>query len=197
MVTALVAAAFGWVQQRRAHRHARELEREKLALEDRLARKRTEWEDSKRAEAERAQSEERLRAEAAHADARQRQATDYRRKVIERLRHMKILDMSKPLDLDELYVQLRVREEEPLRYATEAEIAELSRGEPERLLRLSQERLRAGAAVAVSPGDALERFRRFVALGDPGAGKTTMLHHLTLQIAREEQASGLTLPVYV
>ena len=55
-------------------------------------------------------------------------------------------------------------------------------------------RLGERAALALTPEDALRRFNRIAVLGDPGAGKTTMLRHLAFRIAREEFAGSVVLP---
>ena len=65
--------------------------------------------------------------EAAHkqqADtARQRQLADqyaleYRDRLVQQLRSLRILDMVQPLDLEHTYVRVRIQEEQPLRYAS-------------------------------------------------------------------------------
>lgn len=194
VLVALIGGVFMLAQQRVVRR----TEREKLELSAQLERERERRQDQRQADVERERSEAefqaRLRDEEERADAAEQSAIAYRRQVVDRLRHLKILDMAKPLNLEELYVQLHVREEEPPRFGADLEGAA---DDPERLLRLSQERVRSVVSAAVSPEEALTRYRRFVALGDPGAGKTTMLRHLTFRIAREEAGPGLTLPVYV
>ncbi|WP_157253353.1 hypothetical protein [Nonomuraea typhae] len=47
---------------------------------------------------------------------RQQRALEERAALVAALRHLKILDMSQPLDLENLYVQVRLREEEPPPY---------------------------------------------------------------------------------
>lgn len=121
----------------------------------------------------------------------------YRQKLLAELSNMKILDMSSPLRLEDIYVQLRVREEEPLRYAKEEEMAPLASGEPKELLRRSQAHLAERAEIAMSPEDALVNFRRIAVLGDPGAGKTTMLRYLALKMDQNADPELPYLPVYV
>lgn len=200
-VAAIVTALIAGIATLRSQRQSRLLEKEKLELDDRFSKARTLWEEERRELTERAladqQFDEQLQIQAEEANALQRQALDYRRKVVQRLRHLKILDMSRPLDLDRLYVQLLVRQEESPRFVTEDSIAEIASGEPERLLRISRDLLKTGAAGAIAPEEALRRFQRMVVVGDPGAGKTTMLRHLAFKIAREEMQPGMTFPVYV
>ena len=167
VLAALIAAAVALRQQR----HTRVLERQKLELEDRLARERALWDEQRKALAERELADQQfdlqMEEQAAHADEMQRFAIEYRRKVVDRLRRLKILDMSRPLDLERLYVKLRVREEESPRFVTEEEIADITVGEPEYLLRTSQERLRIGARAAMPPEEALIRFQRTSIVGRP------------------------------
>ena len=204
----LIGTGVGFWQWRQSHRAKQELERtrlewehQRLGLEDRIARDRITWEERQRAAARRAEAEgavqARLRVEAERADNIERQAIAYREALIGELRNLKILDMTKPLDLEALYVQLQVREEDPPRYIKDEDVATLARGDPEQLLRLSQVRLGERAALALTPEDAFRRFNRIAVLGDPGAGKTTMLRHLAFRIAREEFVGAVVLPVYV
>lgn len=204
----LIGTGFGFWQWRRSYRTKREFdrssldwERQRVVLEDRLARDRIAWEQQELVAARRAAAEEtmeaRLRTQAERASAMEKQAVVYRQALIAELRNLKILDMTKPLDLDELYVQLQVREEESPRYLKDEDVATLARGDPEKLLRLSQVRLGERAALALTPEDALRRFNKIVVIGDPGAGKTTMLRHLAFRSAREDFVPSLVLPVYV
>jgi hypothetical protein len=136
-------------------------------------------------------------AKAKQVRTAQEYAKAYRHKLIKTLPNLQILEMSSPLHLEDIYVQVRVREEEPLRYTKEEEMVLLAAGEPTQLLRHSQIRSAGRAATAMSPEDALARFRRMVVLGDPGAGKTTMLRYLALKMAKGELPNLPELPVYI
>jgi hypothetical protein len=219
LITALIAAVVAYGQIRSNRRLEREklglqqqhekekltlqqeLEKEKLKIQEELARGRVVWEDQRKEAAEREaeahEFDERLKAQAAQADARQQRAIRYRRMIVDRLRNLKILDMSRSLDLDRLYVQVQVRKEESPRFLSEEEIERSARGEPEKLLQVSREHLRTASAEAIRPEEALSRFGRIVVLGDPGAGKTTMLRYLTFRAAREEIGPAISLPIYV
>ena len=204
----LIGTGVGFWQWRQSHRAKQELERtrldwerQRLGLEHRMARERIAWEEQQRVAARRAEAESamqaRLRTKAERADNIERQAIAYREALIGELRNLKILDMTKPLDLEALYVQLQVREEDPPLYLKDEDVATLASGDPEQLLRLSQVRLGERAALALTPEDAFRRFNRIAVLGDPGAGKTTMLRHLAFRIAREEFAGSVVLPIYI
>ncbi|HEY9602881.1 MAG TPA: NACHT domain-containing protein [Allocoleopsis sp.] len=136
-------------------------------------------------------------AKAKQAQTAQEYAGAYRRKLIKTLPNLKILEMSSPLDLEDIYVQVRVRQEEPLRYAKEEDMTPLAAGEPAELLRQLQRHLVERATTAMPPEDALAKFRRIVVLGDPGAGKTTMLRYLALKMAKGELSNLPDLPIYV
>ena len=198
---ALLAAVVAATVALRQQRQNRLLQREKIELEDHFAKQRILWDEERDALIKRTREdqefEDRIQAQAEHANEVQMYSIEYRRKIVNRLRRLKILDMSRSLDLDRLYVQLRVREEQSPRFLTEKEVAEATTGEPEYLLRISRERLRLEARLAVSPEEALTRFQRAIVVGDPGAGKTTMLRYLAFKIAHEELGSELVMPVYV
>lgn len=197
VLAALVAGVFVLIQLRSNRR----LEREKIKLADQLERERENRVEERKDAAERTriaqEFEERLERQAANAAAQERHAIEYRLKVANRLRNLKILDMSRSLELDRLYVQLRVREEQPLRFVSDDEAAKVASGDPERLLQLSREQLRTRATGSLRPEEAIDRFTRIIVLGDPGAGKTTMLRYLAFRAAREELGPGVALPVYV
>ncbi|MBD1908071.1 HEAT repeat domain-containing protein [Funiculus sociatus GB2-A5] len=124
----------------------------------------------------------------------------YREKLKHELCHLSISDLPNvpsSLNLESIYVQLQVREEETLRYAKDEEMAALAAEEPSEQLRRSQVHIAKLAEVALSPEDALVKFRRMVVLGDPGAGKTTMERYLALQMAKQAEPKLPYLPVYV
>ena len=134
--------------------------------------------------------------------AKQRQladqyALDYRDKLVQELRNLRILDMVQPLDLERTYVRLKVQEEQPLRYADAEEMDALAKSDPNLLLELTEDRLAREAEDSFPPEEAIKRNRHLVVLGDPGAGKTTMLKYLCLLSARAK-ASGLSdFPMFV
>ncbi|MET7286114.1 NACHT domain-containing protein [Streptomyces sp. NPDC005573] len=204
VAVALVGAAVALWQTRRT----RVLEREKIQLQltADLRRREQEWDHERRA-AERAarqgvETAERERERAAERQVAHRSgltagAAAYRARLVQELSTLRILDMSRPLRLDRLYVQVRVQEQQPLRFAREEEFAQNRTGDAVR--REAQAVAGAsGAAHTYAPVDALQRYQRIVVVGDPGAGKTTMLRHLALRMARREQDEALPgLPAYI
>jgi hypothetical protein len=108
------------------------------------------------------------------------------------MRHISLLNRPKPLNIESLYVQLRVHDQQPLRFMHQEELQELRGRELDDLITLTRARKKEHQAEILTPEDALSRFRRIVVLGDPGAGKTTMLRYLGFKAATDE-----LLPVFV
>ncbi|MFF7071324.1 NACHT domain-containing protein [Streptomyces pseudovenezuelae] len=214
LLVAMIAAAVAvWQSQR-----VRSLEREKIRLQSaaELQLKEREWdherqltERERRRLAREAEQEQERAAErvAARRSTLEAGAAAYCARLVQELSTLRILDMSRPLRLDRLYVQVGVQEQQPLRFLSEDEVERQSRRtDAERRTRRNEaDRAEARAlaeAQAVvhtyAPVDALQRYRRIVVVGDPGAGKTTMLRHLALRMATQGEDESLpVLPAYV
>ena len=154
---------------------------------------------------ERRQREREAREAARKAEeeaARQRRlsdryALDYRDKLVRELRGLRILDMVRPLDLERTYVRVMIKEEQPQHYANAEEMAAMASGDPNLLFELAQDKLAEEKIESLQPEEALKRYRHMAVLGDPGAGKTTMLKYLCL-LSAQTKLSGLPgLPVFV
>ncbi|MEV1246764.1 NACHT domain-containing protein [Nonomuraea sp. NPDC049750] len=167
----LITAVFGYVQWRKTHRHA--------VL-------------GKRQAAVAAQS--RTRAEEKVLGKQRARLVD---RLADDLRHVSLLNLAKPLDLDKLYVQLRIHNQMPLRYVQHEEIQDLRGKDFIDLHLLTRTRQEEKKAEPLTPEEALAKFRRIVVLGDPGAGKTTMLRYLALQAARGQLSGKACLPIFV
>ncbi|MGW2959217.1 NACHT domain-containing protein [Streptomyces sp. NPDC001220] len=214
LLAAVIAAAVAlWQVQR-----VQSLEREKIRLETaaQLRLKEQEWEhERQQTERERrraAREEEQERERAARRVAARRStleagAAAYCGRLVQELSTLRILDMSRPLRLERLYVQVGVQEQQPLRFLSADEV-ERQAHRPDadrRSWRTEAERAEARAAAETqapvhtyAPVDALQRYRRIVVVGDPGAGKTTMLRHLALRMATQSEHESLpVLPAYV
>lgn len=130
---------------------------------------------------EKERREQEAKAEAERLGRIQSQAENYFKGLAQELENLKILGMPKPLKLKDVYVQLKIQEDS-FGYAKLEEITEPSKIRPEEIFQRNQMRLIEQTATAVSPEDALGSFQRIVLLGDPGAGKTTTLKYLALEM---------------
>ena len=174
-----------------AFKHKNTLELKTWEIEQQRQRQAEEAEEAAKREEE---------ANVKQAQTFEKQAKDYREKLKHELCHLSISDLPNvpsSLNLESIYVQLQVREEETLRYAKDEEMAALAAEEPSEHLRRSQVHIVKRAEVALSPEDALVKFRRMVVLGDPGAGKTTMERYIALKMAKQAEPKLPYLPVYV
>lgn len=223
-ITAALIAGAGLLYQIRRTRAlerdkatwAAELEKQKVQhqLDVDLEVKRRTWDhEQETAERERRRAEaeaERERERAALLEATVHRdlelgAAEYCEKLAHELSMLRILDLSRPLDLKRLYVQVRVREQEPMRFLNEAEVKALF---PNLMAELVQDvlgdsaraprRPERTAPVTLAPMEALQRHQRIVVVGDPGAGKTTMLRHLAFVMASQRGTAGTPdLPAYI
>ncbi|MFC4069383.1 NACHT domain-containing protein [Actinoplanes subglobosus] len=189
-VIGLIGLVAGVIQWKKSQGAQRRLDRERADYEDRLARDRADGE-ADRLRREAAEEAERSRRETTEA------AAAYKVELVSELKALRVLDMARPLDLRALYVQVRIREDESRRYVADEEIEALAAGRPAELLRATAERTVAKHADAVAPEEALSRYQRVVIVGDPGAGKTTMLKHLAFRIARDESNTLSGTPIFV
>jgi len=124
-------------------------------------------------------------------------ALDYRDKLVQELRNLRILDMVRPLDLERTYVRVRIQEEQPLRYADAEEMTTLAQDDPNLPFELSPNRLAEEKVESLSPEEAVRRHRHTAVLGDPGAGKTTMLKYLCLLSAQAKLGNLPDFPLFV
>jgi HEAT repeat protein len=174
-------------------------EREKEEREEQ--RRKEEQEKAEREQQRRSQEEQAARV--AEEEARKRALDEHVRFYRERLRQddmvssIKILDMTKPVEVVSVYVQLKLQQD--VRANATGTLAELQREpDPNVFLQVVRRRLEENyAKQAIDPAQALRDNKQCLLLGDPGAGKTTLLKYLTVQ-ALDKQLSGLPdLPVYV
>jgi predicted NACHT family NTPase len=102
-----------------------------------------------------------------------------RTSIVERCGTMRVLDMTQPIGLDEIYTSVNILEK--ITGRRRMEIAELLQGfDPG-----SEDFHRCGLGRITEkrvPGlDAVERYPKLMVLGKPGAGKTTFLKYLAIQ----------------
>ena len=110
---------------------------------------------------------------------------------------IKILDMSRPVEVANVYVQLKLRQDARTN-ATGTLMALQKELDPNVFLEIDRKRIEENYALqAIDPTQAIHDNKQCVILGDPGSGKTTLLKYLTVQ-ALDKQLTGLPdLPVYV
>ncbi|MEW1847917.1 NACHT domain-containing protein [Nonomuraea angiospora] len=167
----LITAVFGYVQWRKTHHH--------MVLDKRKAM---------------IAAQQRTKTEKKTLSKQCERIVD---RLADDLRHVSLLNRAKPLDLDKLYVQLRIHNQMPLRYVQQEEIENLRGKDFTDLHQLTRTRQEEKEAEPLTPEEALAKFRRLVVLGDPGAGKTTMLRYLALQAARGQLSGKACLPIFV
>lgn len=117
-----------------------------------------------------------------------------------RLSTIKILDMSRPLEILNVYVRLRLHQEPQLSYRHEELLheQELPLRDPNAAFKVDWQRREQRMATALDPEEAVQTYPRCVLLGDPGAGKTTLLRYLALMTAKRALPRlGDILPIYV
>lgn len=91
---------------------------------------------------------------------------------------MRLLDMSQPIGLDDIYTNVNILEKiTARRWLTMAELLELHNAELQDFERFGLSRI-----VDSIPGiEAVEKYSRLLILGKPGSGKTTFLKHLAIR----------------
>ena len=99
-----------------------------------------------------------------------------RDKIQDQCGTLHLLDITRPVDLDDLYVDVNILEE--ITSQRWLEISDLQGFQPEEFDRLGLGKVRAEA---VSGLKAVERYAKLMVLGKPGAGKTTFLQYLAIQ----------------
>jgi HEAT repeat protein len=117
-----------------------------------------------------------------------------------RLSTIKILSMSRPLEILNVYVRLRLHQEPQLSYRHEELLREqeLPLRDPNAAFQVDWQRREQRVVTALDPEEAVRTYPRCILLGDPGAGKTTLLRYLALMTAKRALPRlGDILPIYV
>ena len=109
----------------------------------------------------------------------------YGKNLASRYGKLKILNMSRPIELSALYTRVNVLERITARSKTTLELLE------EQAKRQghfgSVIKARAGIEVINEKNIKTNKFHNIIVLGKPGAGKTTFLRHITLQALQGEK----------
>jgi len=123
----------------------------------------------------------------------------YKNCLTAELLNLRILDMSRPLNLKDVYVKLSLREGHKT-YVPESmedfgRLLPSTESAPEQMniLKLKAEK----PTKTLSIEEALKDYVKIVILGDPGAGKTTLLKHMSLALTEKPFNEKDVLPVFV
>ncbi|HAG79893.1 MAG TPA: histidine kinase [Cyanobacteria bacterium UBA12227] len=104
---------------------------------------------------------------------------------------LRLLDITRPIDLDDLYVDVNILEEIPSQRWLE--ISDLQGSKPHEFDRLGLGNVRFEGVPGLR---AVERYGKLMVLGKPGAGKTTFLQHIAIQCNQGHFQSHL-IPIFV
>src|SRR5690348_10677739 len=134
-------------------------------------------------------------------ERREEFAQKYLKKLLKtpEMSQVKILEMSVPIDLMSIYVQLRLHQETRPKSIHPSLLLDQDANDPNIILRTSLQEMGHNAGVSYDPDYAIKHFKRSVILGSPGAGKTTLLKYLALKCAtaRHNQSPGAPIPVHI
>jgi HEAT repeat protein/GTPase SAR1 family protein len=178
-------------------RHNRKLEHEKILLQIEAT--------SARASRDREQQHQEIEAEIAQAAMLKAKNIEERvqayRKVLHadsRIARLQILDMSHPLEITNVYVQLRLHQEPRSSYALIQILSEAeTKRDPNISIRADKTYLESRSSSSLNPYEAIRIYKRCVIVGDPGAGKTTLLKHLVLKSVDRQLPSLPDFPIHI
>lgn len=105
--------------------------------------------------------------------------TRVRQQRLDQIQHqcgtLRLLDIARPIGLDDLYVEVNILEE--ITSQRWLEISDLQGFQPEEFDRLGLGKVRQEGVLGLK---AVERYDKLMVLGKPGAGKTTFLQYLAI-----------------
>lgn len=119
----------------------------------------------------------------------------YRRWIVESYGAVRILDMADALRLDDLYIPLTLLT--PTDTAPDAQAVERKFVDVDEQARLDAGWRQPSGSSYADPREALLAHGHIAIVGDPGAGKTTMLRNLAVRLARNEVESLPALPIVI
>lgn len=112
--------------------------------------------------------------------------------IEQRCGKMRVLDMSQPLELDEIYTNLNILEKINGRRRLEvSDLLQVCSSEE-----FDRPGLNRSSSKPVAGIEAVKKFAKLIILGKPGAGKTTFLKHVALQCNRGRLV-GMRLPIFI
>jgi len=105
-----------------------------------------------------------------------------------RIARLQILEMNRPLEVADIYIRLRLHQETRVGYELDSVLLEAP--DPNTFIE-------SRVSKALEPEKAISKYKHCVIVGDPGAGKTTMLKYLTLQSVDDRLPNLPDLPVHI
>jgi predicted NACHT family NTPase len=174
-----------------------EIEREKIHLQHQLD---TLQSDQERQRHRQEMDDEAARTAVEQAQTKQERIHAYRNAICAdpRIAQLQILDMSHPLDVDHIFVRVRLHRETKTPYEIDPLLLEAeSSRDPNALLKAHRKYLETRTSAALDPEDAIRTYKRCVLVGDPGAGKTTLLKYLALKAARQQLNALPDFPIHI
>ena len=112
--------------------------------------------------------------------------------------YLQILDMTRPLEVTNVYVQVRLDQETRPGYELSSHLLEAeAKADPNELIRAGRLQLESRASAAMDPDVAIHRYKHCVIVGDPGAGKSTLLKYLTLKSIDGQLQDLPDLPIHI
>ena len=119
-------------------------------------------------------------------------------KADSRIAKLQILDMSRPLSITNVYIQVRLHRDTTTSYRLHPNLQEAEeQHDPNSLLQAERQYLEHRIALAQDPEDAIRQYKHCVIVGDPGAGKTTLLKYLTLRSISSQLQNLPNIPIYI
>jgi NACHT domain/TIR domain len=112
---------------------------------------------------------------------------------------LQILNMSRPLDVTDIYIRMRLYRETRSKYELDpALLNAATRHDPNELLKESRLWIKSRTTTPITPEKAIYDHKRIVILGDPGTGKTTLLKYLALKSVDHQLTPDLPdLPIHI
>src|SRR6266567_7904714 len=204
IAAALIAGAVAIYQVRRTIESEQKRQEEQRRHEEEILRLQRELEAQSKAKEREEQREatkaENLRVAALLAKTNEERLELYRKALHAdpRISNLQILSMSRPLNVVDIYVRVRLHEDARLSYEIDPILMTAeSEHDPNALLRASEKYLESRVISGLDPDEACRRYTHCVIVGDPGAGKTTLLKYLTLKAA-DKQLTGLpNIPIHI
>ncbi|HEY7414018.1 MAG TPA: NACHT domain-containing protein, partial [Ktedonobacteraceae bacterium] len=115
-----------------------------------------------------------------------------------RIVQLQVLDMPQPVNIKDVYVQLRVYTNQWLSYKLDEDLrqAEIEQ-DPASLIAAVKHSQEQRLQEEIDINQAIRQYRHIVIVGDPGVGKTTLLKHLTIKSTRGELWECPRIPIYL